>query len=158
MDITDEMVEAGAKLIAEEHGSEVFWPDHEPNEYTDVEREQYRAEARAVIELVAPLIAAQALRQAAEVPTLTHADVLAEALRSARSQMAMSSQDWSVRHDFAWLYGIFCGWDDDPDDPMQLGAMADVATRCGWTVAHVERLRLYAAAVEETIRPIGATT
>lgn len=62
MDITEEMLSAGAKLIAEEHGSEVFWPDHEPNEYTDVEREQYRAEARAVIELVAPLIAAQALR------------------------------------------------------------------------------------------------
>lgn len=65
MNITDEMLEAGAKLIAQEHGSTVFDDDHEVYEFTDAERSQYRDEARAVIEFAAPLIAAQALREAA---------------------------------------------------------------------------------------------
>lgn len=153
MDITEEAHEAASRAAEDAYRRWHATPNRDAYVSGFI-----AAAAKSAVEAVAPLIAAQALRQAAEVPTLTHADVLAEALRSARSQMAMSSQDWSVRHDFAWLYGIFCGWDDDPDDPMQLGAMADVATRCGWTVAHVERLRLYAAAVEETIRPIGATS
>lgn len=65
MKIANEMVEAGARLIAQEHGSTVFDDDHVPYEFTEAERSQYRAEARAVAEAVAPLIAAQALREAA---------------------------------------------------------------------------------------------
>lgn len=42
-------VERGARLIAHEHGSEVFSADHVPYEYTDAERDQYRSEAEAVI-------------------------------------------------------------------------------------------------------------
>lgn len=94
---------------------------------------------RSGLARVAPLIAAQALRS-------RDADV-AEALRSARSTLTLSSQDWSVRHDLAWLYGILVGWDDDPDDPHPVDAMADVAARCGWNADSVARLRRLAAAV-----------
>lgn len=66
MDITDGMIEDAARLLAQEHGSDVFDVGHVPYEFTELEREQYRAEARAVAEFVAPLIAAQALRQAIE--------------------------------------------------------------------------------------------
>jgi hypothetical protein len=97
------------------------------------------AAAKGAVEAAAPLIAAQALRS-------RDADV-AEALRSARSTLTLSSQDWSVRHDLAWLYGILVGWDDDPDDPHPVDAMADVAARCGWNADNVARLRRLAAAV-----------
>lgn len=66
MDITEEMLSGGAKLIAVEHGSTVFDDDHVVYEFTEAERDQYRAEAKAVIEFAAPLIAAQALRDAAD--------------------------------------------------------------------------------------------
>ncbi len=64
--ISDEMIEVGARRIAEEHGSTVFDDDREPYEYTEVERSSYRAEAQAFAEAVAPLIAAQVLREAAD--------------------------------------------------------------------------------------------
>jgi hypothetical protein len=109
MNITDEMVDAGARLIAQEHGSEVFWPDHEPNEYTDVEREQYRAEARAVAEFVAPLIAAQALRQAAE-------EIERGIVENPTEDRAVDAVNLSLE-DIAKALRQTCGTDYAPDAP-----------------------------------------
>lgn len=46
------VAERAARLVAEEHGSDVFTDGHVPYEFTDAERDQYRAEAQAVIGLV----------------------------------------------------------------------------------------------------------
>lgn len=48
-DPTREEIERGARTIAHEHGSTVFDDDHVPYEYTEHERDQYRAEACAVM-------------------------------------------------------------------------------------------------------------
>ncbi|MER7280507.1 hypothetical protein ABT369_39320 [Dactylosporangium sp. NPDC000244] len=74
---------------------------------------------------------------------------LVSALESARTTMALSSQDWSTAGDFAWLYGVLVGWDDDPTggDVDQGDALALLAARFGWTAGDVERLRRLHAAV-----------
>lgn len=75
---------------------------------------------------------------------------LYSALDSAHATMALSSQDWGVSRDFAWLWGILVGWDDDPtagDVDQDGGAMQELAARFGWTDADVERLRRLRAAV-----------
>lgn len=74
---------------------------------------------------------------------------LVAALDSASTVLALSSRDWSTSYDLAWLYGIFCGWDDDPTggDVDQLDAMSEVAVRHGWSADDVERLRRLHAAV-----------
>lgn len=72
------------------------------------------------------------------------------ALDSAHTTMALSSQDWGTSRDFAWLWGIFVGWDADPDDLVDDGvgdAMSELAARFGWSEADVERLRRLHAAV-----------
>lgn len=66
MNITDEMVQAAARVIAAEHASDAYSADPSSGEFAPLEREQYEAEAQAVIEVLSPLIiAAQALREAA---------------------------------------------------------------------------------------------
>ncbi len=74
---------------------------------------------------------------------------LYSALDSAHSAMAMSSNDWSTNADFAWLYGIVVGWDNDPTDHEddQFDTMGHLARRFGWTTGDVERLRTLRAAV-----------
>lgn len=62
MKITEEMIDAGARAVASEHGSTVFDYEHEPYEFTDAERAQYRAEAEAVLMAVEPHIDAQKRR------------------------------------------------------------------------------------------------
>lgn len=73
------------------------------------------------------------------------------ALDSAHTVMALSSQDWAVSSDFAWLWGIFVGWDaEDPSDladDLTGDAMGEVAARFRWTDADVARLRRLRAAV-----------
>jgi hypothetical protein len=75
---------------------------------------------------------------------------LYSALDSARTVMALSSQDWGVSSDFAWLWGILVGWDAEPDDSADEGAgdaMAEVAARHRWSADDVARLRRLRAAV-----------
>jgi hypothetical protein len=74
---------------------------------------------------------------------------LYSALDSARHTMALSSNDWATNADFAWLWGILVGWDDDPTagDVDQGDAMGDLARRFGWSTDDVERLRTLRAAV-----------
>lgn len=72
---------------------------------------------------------------------------LYSALDSAHTTMALSSQDWGVSRDFAWLWGIFVGWDADSEDDDAGDAMSELAARFDWTDADVERLRRLHAAV-----------
>ncbi len=88
-------------------------------------------------------------------------DLLADvysALDSARTTMALSSNDWSTASDFAWLWGILVGWKDDdgnPDDE----TLARFARRFRWSAADVERLKTLHAAVEAfNINAIGDLT
>lgn len=71
------------------------------------------------------------------------------ALDSAHTVMALSSQDWSVAEDFAWLYGILVGWDNDPDggDVDQADTISELRRRFNWTDYDVDRLRALRAAV-----------
>lgn len=71
------------------------------------------------------------------------------ALDSARTVMALSSNDWAAARDFAWLYGILVGWDNDPEggDVEQIDTMSFLAGRFGWTADDVELLRRLHAAV-----------
>lgn len=69
------------------------------------------------------------------------------ALDSAHTVMALSSQDWAVSNDFAWLWGIFVGWDAEEPDDLSGDAMGEVAARFRWTDADVARLRRLRAAV-----------
>jgi hypothetical protein len=74
---------------------------------------------------------------------------LVSALDSARTTMTLSSQDWATAGDFAWLYGILVGWDDDPEggDVDQGDALGELAAKFGWTTDDVERLRRLHTAV-----------
>jgi hypothetical protein len=57
-----------------------------------------------------------------------------EALESIRMLLARSAEDHSVSRDWAWIYGIICGWDD---------ALVEVAQQHGWdheTQARIMRL------------------
>jgi hypothetical protein len=74
---------------------------------------------------------------------------LYSALDSAHTTMALSSQDWGVSSDFAWLWGILVGWDAEPDggDVDQGDAMGELAARFRWSEADVARLRRLRAAV-----------
>lgn len=79
-------------------------------------------------------------------PALTD---LVSALDSARTTMALSSQDWATSRDFAWLYGIVVGWDNDPEggDVEQIDTLTYLAARFGWTAEDVALLRRLHAAV-----------
>lgn len=80
------------------------------------------------------------------------------ALDSARTTMALSSQDWAVARDFAWLYGILVGWDNDPEggDVEQVDTMSYIAGRFGWNADDVALLRrLHAAVAGFDINRVG---
>jgi hypothetical protein len=63
-------------------------------------------------------------------------------LQAVSEAVAFSSRDWSNDgRDAAWIFGIVCGWDGDPDDPEAGDAMAEVAARYHWDDATVARLR-----------------
>lgn len=68
-------------------------------------------------------------------------------LGALRDAVAFSSRDWaSDGRDGAWIFGIVCGWDGDPDDPEAGDAMTEIAARYLWDDATVARLRgLHAA-------------
>lgn len=84
--------------------------------------------------------------------TVDLADLRA-ALKSAHQTMVFSSNDWSTARDFAWLYGIFVGRDNnDPDDADGYDSLAELAARFGWTEQQVERLKRFRAAVEAVER------
>jgi hypothetical protein len=78
---------------------------------------------------------------------------LQEALASARDTIVFSSNDWSTARDFAWLYGIFVGWSNDPpsDDPDKGDALGELAARFGWSDEHKKRLRRLNAAVKSAL-------
>lgn len=69
------------------------------------------------------------------------ADLFA-ALNSAADTMAMSSQDWSAAADFAWLYGILVGWDDEEAE-----VLPGLARKFRWSDDDVALLRRLRAAV-----------
>ena len=82
---------------------------------------------------------------------------LRKALTSARNTMTMSSRDWSTARDFAWLYGLLVGWDDDPDevasgDTAEGDALGRMAERFGWTDEAVARLTRMRASIEAVTR------
>ncbi len=73
MTTTDDMLAAAARLVADEHGSDAYSANPSSGEYAPLERDQYEAEARAVIEFTAPHIPADVvklLRQLAGEPEL----------------------------------------------------------------------------------------
>lgn len=78
---------------------------------------------------------------------------LYSALGSAHSRMAFDSRDWARTDTDAWLYGIFVGWSEQPDDDPSGGdvdqgsALEEVAARHRWDAATVERLQMLRAAV-----------
>lgn len=74
---------------------------------------------------------------------------LVAALKSAASVMATSPRDWARSNDEAWLWGLFCGWDDEDPGDEPLDAMSQVAARHGWSAESVARLRRLRAAVKE---------
>jgi hypothetical protein len=59
--------------------------------------------------------------------------------RALHNALAFSSNDWGSARDFAWIYGIVCGWDDD--DPEEESTMPMMAAKFGWTEDQVARLR-----------------
>lgn len=64
-------------------------------------------------------------------------------LGSLRSAVTFSSMDWGSSPDTAWIYGIAVGWDGP--------AMAELATKFGWSadkVARLRKLRRYYRAAE----------
>lgn len=63
-------------------------------------------------------------------------------IKSIQDVLAFDSRDWGEDRGDAWLYGIVFGWDADPDDPEDEGAMDSVAAKHGWDEATVARLRL----------------
>lgn len=78
---------------------------------------------------------------------------LREALMSARHTMTLSSQDWSTASDFAWLYGLIVGWNDDPDEVACGGvaegdALSRMAERFGWPDEVVARLKRMRASID----------
>lgn len=66
------------------------------------------------------------------------------ALDSALTVMTFSSNDWSASGDFAWLYGILVGWENEPGDG---GSIDELAARFKWSTDDVARLRRLRAAV-----------
>jgi hypothetical protein len=65
MDITEEMVEVAARALASSHDCPAFEADDRGDFWAE-ERAAFRADAREAILAAAPLIAAQALRSAAD--------------------------------------------------------------------------------------------
>lgn len=57
-------------------------------------------------------------------------------LKSLESALACSSQDWSEAADFAWIYGIVCGWADEEGDYHH-----GIQARFGWTDEAIARLK-----------------
>ncbi len=72
---------------------------------------------------------------------------LCAALASVRQMMALSSRDWSLHANDAWLWGLLLGWDGDPDEPNDPGAWQLLADRHGWDAATLARLRSLHAAL-----------
>jgi len=60
-------------------------------------------------------------------------------LRALANAIALSSQDWGEAADFAWIYGIVCGWDDE-DDPAS-DAYPQLQAEFGWSDEQVARLK-----------------
>ena len=56
--------------------------------------------------------------------------------RALETAMALSSNDWGSAADFAWIYGIVCGWQDDDAD-----YHPDLAAEFGWSDEQVARLK-----------------
>lgn len=64
-------------------------------------------------------------------------------IESLRDAIAYSSNDWGAARDFAWIYGIVLGWEDEDDLATGSGALREVADRFGWSpekVGHLRRL------------------
>jgi hypothetical protein len=62
-------------------------------------------------------------------------------LKALRETLMFSSQDWGEAADFAWIYGIVCGWQDEEDD-YHPSLQADF----GWSDEQVARLKRLRAA------------
>jgi hypothetical protein len=69
------------------------------------------------------------------VPVLVSEDPFASIVTS----IATHSRDYGNDPTDAWVYGIVCGWDDEPDDDSRV--MEELAEKHGWTEADVARLR-----------------
>lgn len=52
---------------------------------------------------------------------------------SLRNTMVFSSQDWSVAPDFAWIYGIVVGWNDE--------SFAELRKKFRWSESECNRLK-----------------
>jgi hypothetical protein len=63
--------------------------------------------------------------------------------KALRATLATSSNDWGSARDFAWIWGIVCGWSDEDGD-----AYPALAAKFGWSEAQVQRLKELHAAFE----------
>lgn len=57
-------------------------------------------------------------------------------LKALHTALALSSQDWGEAADFAWIYGIICGWSDEEDD-----SYPSLQADFGWSDEQVARLK-----------------
>jgi hypothetical protein len=69
---------------------------------------------------------------------------LVDALNSARRIVTADPRDWSANRHDAFLYGVFCGWDDP-------AAEAEVAARHSWDEQFVARLHRLRDAVDRAL-------
>jgi hypothetical protein len=116
-----------------------------------VSRETADGAIAALLNLVkrdAAELAAARAEIAAQAATITE---LRAAIKSTRLVMATSSRDWGESRGDAWLYGIYLGWDREPDEGEEDDgetAMTELATRHRWPDTEVARLRSLKAAVD----------
>lgn len=148
---------------------ERFGPNIPLSEFGPEMEECVRAEVRAVLDVVGPLIAEDTrVRMVAAAGRAVERDadprkIVGETdpFASLADTLAFSSNDWASASDFAWLYGIILGWDSD--DPDEESSMPAVAAKHEWSDQQVERLRalhrdLKAVAAAYTCHPPRAAS
>lgn len=84
-----------------------------------------------------------------DLPAAPDAASITEVIDAIRRMMATNVRDWAEDRGDAFLWAVFLGWDADPGDDPEEGAMSEVATRHGWDDAQVARLRRFRLAVDE---------
>lgn len=72
--------------------------------------------------------------------------------------VALNSRDWSADRADAWLYGVICGWNDDPAEETDgMETLRAIGAQHQWSDARIEQLsglhRQWSAAKRASIAP-----
>lgn len=55
--------------------------------------------------------------------------------------VALNSRDWSADRADAWLYGVICGWNDDPAEETDgMETLRSIGAQHQWSDARIEQL------------------